>query len=53
MNGVILEFILFPDVSELHKKYTGSSHAKFSMVLRQDDANFISCSAGALCANLK
>ena len=34
-NGVILEFMLFPDISELHKKCTGSTHATFSVVLLQ------------------
>ena len=34
-NGVILEFMLFPDISELHKKGTGSTHATFSVALRQ------------------
>jgi hypothetical protein len=34
-NGAILEFMLFPDISERHKKRTGSSHATFSMALRQ------------------
>jgi len=34
-NGAILEFMLFPGISELHKKCTGSTHATFSVVLRQ------------------
>jgi len=34
-NGVILEFMLFPDTSELHKKCTGSTHATISVALRQ------------------
>jgi hypothetical protein len=30
-NGAILEFMLFPDISELTKKCTGSTHATFSV----------------------
>jgi hypothetical protein len=39
-DGAILEFMLFPDISVLHKKYTGSSHATFSMALRQGRRKF-------------
>jgi len=35
MNGAILEFMLFPGTTELHKKCTGSTHATFSVALRQ------------------
>ena len=31
-NGAILEFMLFLDISELHKKCTGSTHDIFSGV---------------------
>jgi len=31
-NGAILEFRLFPDISQLHKNCTGSTHATFSVV---------------------
>ena len=34
-NGAILEFMLFPATSELHKKCAGSTHATFSVALRQ------------------
>ena len=34
-SGAIIEFMLFPDKSELHKKCTGSTHATFSVELRQ------------------
>ena len=35
INGAILEFMLFPDISELHRKCTGSTQATFSVALHQ------------------
>jgi hypothetical protein len=34
-NDAILAFILFADISELHKKCTESTRATFSVALRQ------------------
>jgi len=34
-NGAVLEFVLFPGISVLHKKCTGSTHTTFSVALRQ------------------
>jgi hypothetical protein len=33
-NGAISEFMLFPYISEFHKKCAGSTHATFSVALR-------------------
>ena len=34
-NGAILEFTLLPGTSELHKKFTGSTHVTFSVAFRE------------------
>ena len=53
-TGDDLEFMLFPDIPELHKKCTGSTHATFSVALRQGRCKlFFTCSEGARCANMK
>jgi len=44
-NGAILEFMLFPDISELHKTCTGSTHATFSVALRQGRCKTLSHAA--------
>ena len=52
-NGAILEFMLFPDKSELTKSVQEAHIRHFQWRCVREDANFIICSAGALCANFK
>jgi len=52
-NGAILELILFPDISELHKSIQEAHMWHFEWRYVMDDANFITTSTGALCANLE